>query len=128
MKLLLDTCTFLWIIEDAPRLSPNVRELVREPGNEVFLSAVSAWEIAVKYALGILGLPKPPARFVREMREKHDIAPLDLSEEAALQVATLPAFHRDPFDRALVCQAIVHGMILVTPDEAIHRYPVRIEW
>ena len=82
----------------------------------VFLSSVSAWEIAVKYGLGHLHLRETPDRFVPGAREAHGIDPLPLDEESVLQVLRLPVLHRDPFDRMLVCQAIVHGLAIVTPD------------
>jgi PIN domain nuclease of toxin-antitoxin system len=94
----------------------------------VFLSAVSAWEITVKHALGKLPLPEAPERFVPRQRASRGIAPLPLDEEAALELGRLPLLHRDPFDRMLVCQALVSGMRLVTPDPQIARYPVRTLW
>ena len=128
MRVLIDTCTFLWIAGDAAALSPRARMLFRDPGNEVYLSAVSGWEIAVKHGLGRLVLPTAPDRFVPEQREAHGIVPLALDEESVLQVTRLPDLHRDPFDRMLVCQAIAHGLVILTPDPLIARYPVRIVW
>ena len=128
MRLLLDTSTFLWVISDAPDLSARARELFVDPGNEVYLSAVSAWEIAVKYALGRLPLPEPPERFVPIQRQQHGIDPLPLDEEVALHLARLPLLHKDPFDRMLVCQAIVHGLVILTPDKLVNQYPVRTMW
>ena len=128
MKLLLDTCTFLWIASDAPELSRACRTLFADPSNEVYLSAVSALEIAIKHALGQLPLPAPPPVFVSQERSRHEIEPLPLVEEAALRMGQLPAVHRDPFDRALVCQAITHGMTLLTPDPNIGKYPVSVVW
>lgn len=128
MRLLLDTCTFLWVIADAPQLSARARALVADPSNEVFLSAASSWEIAVKYALGRLPLPAPPERFVPDQREAHGLDALPIDEESALHAARLPALHRDPFDRMLVCQAIVHGLVVLGPDPLISQYPVRTTW
>lgn len=128
MKLLLDTCAFLWIVGDASALSKRARELFRAADNEVYLSAASAWEIAVKHTLGRLPLPAPPERFVREMREAHGIAPLPIDEDSALHVSRLPDLHRDPFDRMLVSQAIVHGLTILTPDPIIMDYPARTIW
>jgi len=128
MKLLLDTCAFLWIAGGSPLLSKRARELFRAPETEVYLSAASAWEIAVKHGLGRLPLPVAPERFVREMREAHGIAPLPIDEESALHVSRLPALHRDPFDRMLVSQAIVHGLTILTPDPLITEYPGRTDW
>lgn len=128
MRLLLDTCTFLWLIVDAPDLSPRARELFRSPESDVYLSSVSAWEIAVKHSLGRLPLPEPPGRFVPAQREAHGVESLALDEESVLQVGRLPLLHRDPFDRMLVCQAIVHGLAILTPDPLVADYPVRIVW
>ena len=128
MKLLLDTCTFLWTIEGGAALSVDAREALRDPANDVFLSAVSAWEIAVKHALGKLPLPDPPSRYVPKQRASRGIAPLPLDEDAALHLSLLPELHRDPFDRMLICQALAAGMLIVTPDPEIARYPVRTLW
>jgi len=97
-------------------------------GNEVYLSAVSSWEIALKHRLGRLPLPTPPRRLVPQMREAHGIETVPLDGDAALQEAHLPDLHRDPFDRMLVCQAIVHGLVILTPDPGVEQYPVRTAW
>jgi PIN domain nuclease of toxin-antitoxin system len=128
MKLLLDTCTFLWIAGKPSALSPRARELFQSPDHEVYLSAVSAWEIVAKHGLGRLPLPEPPERLVPSLRDLHGIEPLPIDEESILQVSRLPALHRDPFDRLLVCQAIVHGMTLLTQDGLIAQYPARVIW
>lgn len=128
MRLLLDTCTFLWIAEGAPVLSATARELFRDPANPVFLSSVSAWEISVKHGLGRLPLTDPPERWVPRERQRHGIEPLPLDEDAVLYLPRLPDHHRDPFDRMLVCQALAGGMTLLTPDPDIARYPVRTRW
>jgi len=128
MRVLLDTCTFLWIAIDAPELSERARDVYRSPENDVFLSSVSTWEIAVKHGLGRLPLPESAESYVPALRHRHGIAPLALSEEATLYLGRLPALHRDPFDRMLVCQAIVEGMVLLTPDESITRYSIRSMW
>lgn len=128
MRVLLDTSTFLWVISDAPELSAHARELFVDPGNEVYLSSVSAWEMAIKHALGRLPLPEPPERFVPSQRKQHGIEPLQLDEEAALHLTRLPPLHKDPFDRMLVCQAMVHNFVILTPDRLVNQYPVRTAW
>ncbi len=128
MRLLLDTCTFLWLVTDDPNLSPEARSLIVDPDNEVLLSAVSTWEIAVKHGLGRLPLPDDPERYVPKLRRDHAVEPLPLDEESTLYLRRLPGLHRDPFDRMLVCQAIVQGVILLTPDRDITQYPVRTLW
>jgi PIN domain nuclease of toxin-antitoxin system len=128
MRLLVDTCTFLWAVSEPASLSPRARDLLVDPSNDVFLSSVSAWEIAVKYGLGQLRLRDAPGRYVPAEREAHGFDPLPLDEESVLHVARLPALHRDPFDRMLVCQAIVHGLAILTPDALVNQYPARVIW
>jgi PIN domain nuclease of toxin-antitoxin system len=128
MKLLVDTCTFLWIVSGAEDLSPVVADAVRDPANDVYLSAASSLEIAVKHARGRLSLPDAPERYVSDARTRHGIDPIAIDEECALHVGKLEALHRDPFDRLLVAQAIVHGLTIATPDPLIRQYPARSMW
>jgi PIN domain nuclease of toxin-antitoxin system len=128
MKLLLDTCTFLWIAGRPDLLSAQARTLFQDPENEVYLSVASVWEIVTKHAIGRLPLPEPADRLVPRLRDRHGVDTLPIDEESTLHLTRLPAIHRDPFDRMLVCQAIVHGMTLLTPDPLIARYPARILW
>jgi len=128
VKLLLDTCTFLWLVSDSSQVPARVVEMYRTPDNGVYLSAASVWEIALKYARGRLPLPAPPERLVREEREARGIDPLPIDEESALHLSRLPALHRDPFDRILVSQAIVHGLVILTPDPLVTQYPARTAW
>jgi PIN domain nuclease of toxin-antitoxin system len=128
MRLLLDTCTFLWYVGGADALPASVRAAIANPDHDVFLSVASPWEISIKWAQGRLRLATPPARFVPAQREAHGIESLPVDEESALRVARLPPLHRDPFDRLLVAQAVVHGLTLVTPDPLIEQYAVRTLW
>jgi PIN domain nuclease of toxin-antitoxin system len=128
MRILLDTCTFLWITADSPELSADAKRLFTDRSNEVFLSVISAWEISVKHALGKLPLPEPPQQFVPRQRAAHGAASLPLDEMAVLQLPGLPQLHKDPFDRMLVCQAIAAGLTLLTPDAAIRAYSVPTMW
>ena len=128
MKILLDTCTFLWIITNDPKLSLSAREIFVNPDNNVFLSTVSSWEIVVKYTLGRLPLPQPPDKIIPHQRKLHEIESLPLDEEATFHLAKLPDHHKDPFDRMIVCQALVHGLTILSPDEAIQKYPARTIW
>ena len=128
MRVLVDTRAFLWIASDSPRLSKTAAAVFLDRNNERYLSAASAWEIAIKYAVGRLPLPERPDIFVRTMREASGIASLDIDEESALHAGRLPGLHSDPFDRMLVAQAIVHGMTILTPDPEIEQYAVRVLW
>jgi PIN domain nuclease of toxin-antitoxin system len=128
VRYLLDTCTFLWIVSGSSELPERVIHAFRQPDHEIFLSAASAWEIALKEARGRLFLPEPSHQFVASEREAHGIAPLPIDEESALHLSRLPSLHRDPFDRMLVSQAIVHGLTILTPDTLITQYPARTLW
>ena len=128
MKLLLDTCTFLWLAGGGGGLSTEAAEAIRTPDNEVFLSAASVWEVVIKYQRGRLPLPEPPSRLIPAERKARGLSPLAFDEESVLQGLQLPWLHRDPFDRILISQSIAHGMALLTPDPLIAQYPVRVIW
>lgn len=127
MKLLLDTCTFLWLAGGSP-LSPAAAAAVRDPSNDVYLSAASVWEIVTKYRSGKLPLPEAPDQLVATERELRGIDALPFDDAAALQGMRLPQLHRDPFDRMLIAQTIALGLAIVTPDPLIAQYPVRVIW
>lgn len=128
MRLLLDTCTLLWVARGDEALSDVARDAFRQPASEVCLSSVTAWEIVVKHRLGKLLLTEPASRLLPSLRERYDLRSLPLDEESALQVERLPDLHRDPFDRMLVCQALTHGLTILTPDELVRQYPARTLW
>ena len=128
MKVLLDTHTFLWWITDHPQLSPRVREIIGDGNNELFVSAASGWEIAIKAKLGRLQLPDEPQRFILEQLSLNAIQSLPIQMSHALHVFTLPDHHRDPFDRILISQAQLEGLPILTADPQIALYPVEIIW
>lgn len=130
MKLLLDSCTFIWLITAHPTLSATARATITAPGSENFLSVASLWELLIKHRTGAVEVRStlPVERYFVSQREQHGIAPLPIAEDAVVQLPKLPALHRDPFDRLLICQAIAQGLTLVTPDEQIRKYPVRTLW
>ncbi len=128
MKILLDTCTFLWLLGEDPKLSEVAMNSISAPDNEVFLSTASAWELSIKYASGKMPLPEKPDTFVPKARELSGIRSLEIDEESALLAGRLARFHTDPFDRLLVAQAIVNGMVILTSDRHIEQYAVRVLW
>uniref|UniRef100_UPI00405663C6 type II toxin-antitoxin system VapC family toxin n=1 Tax=Candidatus Electrothrix sp. TaxID=2170559 RepID=UPI00405663C6 len=128
MRILLDTCTFLWIVRSDPQLSDRATEVFEDPDNTVFFSSVSAWEISVKWSIGKLMLPYPPEQFVPRERKRHFIEELHLSEKDTFPLSKLPDIHKDPFDRILICQAIENGLTILTPDQHIQRYPLKTLW
>jgi PIN domain nuclease of toxin-antitoxin system len=124
MKLLLDTHIFLWYITNDRRLAPDLASAIRDEENEVYLSVVSIWEALVKHQGGRLDLPAPADRYLQEKQRQHRIISLPLEGGAVARVLQLPAIHRDPFDRMLICQAIHHVLTLATVDDQISGYPV----
>ncbi len=124
MTLLLDTHALLWWLADDPQLPPMAREAIRGPREPVFVSAVTAWEITVKRALGKLEVP---GEWVSAVDEEGFVR-LEITWEHVLEVGELPDVHRDPFDRLLAAQARVEGMILVTGDARIADYGAPILW
>lgn len=126
MRILLDTHIFLWFISGDPRLSNDLRDAIRDPANEVYLSAVSVWEAIVKYQLGKLPLPEHPGTYLPKQRDLHQIASLTLDESSVVQLTNLPVLHRDPFDRMLICQALQNSLTIATVDTAIRAYPVSV--
>ena len=123
MTYLLDTHVWLWMLAEPRRLGA-IEGIVRDGSNDLLLSAASAWEIAIKYELGRLSLPAPPATFVPARLRKSGIMPLAVDHEHVLATAELPRLHRDPFDRLLVAQAQLLGVAILTADPAIARYDV----
>lgn len=128
MRLLLDTCAFLWFQADSPQLSPTARAQILDAANEVYLSAVSVWEIARKYAQGGISLPSHPSTLIPAVRKASGIESLPLTEDDALAAEKLQLFHKDPFDRMPIAQALMGGLEIVTSDLAFEPYPVRVVW
>lgn len=118
MRILLDTHLVLWWLANSPLLSGEARKMISDPGNTLFVSAVSLWEIWLKVSLGKLRVPEGfEGRLGAEAFES-----LPLTARQARQVAMLPWHHRDPFDRMLVAQAQVDQLVLLTADEPVSRY------
>ena len=122
MKLLLDTHIFLWYIAGRPRLPADLLSMIRDPENAVYLSVVSLWEIMVKYHLGKLPMPQPPGVYIPQQRQQHQFESLPLDEDSITNLSKLPAHHKDPFDRMLICQAIQHGLTLISTDKTVQAY------
>ena len=128
MKFLLDTCTFLWASLEPERLSSTAIAAIQNPENELYLSLVSSWEITMKYSAKKLILYQEPKTWLPQQRAIHRVEPIALPEEVIYQEPHLPAVHRDPFDRMLICQAIHSGLTILTPDPYIQKYPVLTTW
>jgi PIN domain nuclease of toxin-antitoxin system len=124
VRLLADTHAMLWLLGEDKRLSPHAEELLTDATNEVLLSAAVVWEVAIKQSLGKLDAPDG---FARQLLDGGAI-PLPVSIDHAQAVRSLPWHHRDPFDRLLVAQASLEDAILISNDERLRPYGVRIAW
>jgi len=125
MKLLFDTHVLLWAAASPQRISRKVRMLIENRENALIFSAASIWEIVIKRTLGRRDFRVDPQRVRRRLIE-NGYDELPIGGEHVLRVATLPAVHRDPFDRLLVAQAIHEGLVLVTADRALAQYPASV--
>ncbi|MGY1662360.1 type II toxin-antitoxin system VapC family toxin [Geodermatophilus sp. SYSU D00705] len=121
MTLLLDTHVLLWWLAEDDRLTPTMREAIADPGAAVAVSAVSAWEMSIKAALGKLAAPDD---LVAEL-DHHGFEPLPVTVEDGLAAGALPRHHDDPFDRMLIAQARRRRLVLVTADRRFADYDVR---
>lgn len=128
MRVLLDTHPLLWFLLDDSRLSRNARSTIVDRGNDLLISPVSYWEIAIKISLGKYALEEDFAAFwEREIADNHwTILPITVTHASV--VATLPFHHRDPFDRLIVAQAVVEQMPVVSSDAALDAYPITRLW
>jgi len=124
MNLLLDTHAFVWWYEDSKRLGKTARSALSKPGNSVWLSAASAWEIAIKSGAGRFLLKKPADEIIARLVED-GLQTLPISIQHALAVRNLPLHHADPFDRILIAQAQCEDMTLVTADAVFDAYEIR---
>ncbi len=129
MSLLLDTCTFIFLISDYERVPPTV--LARIEQEETAVSILCLWEMLIKQGKGLLRIDTEGTTLSECWRDQCEslelvVLPIETADVAHLE--QLPALHKDPFDRLLICQAIEHGLGIVTPDDQIRRYPVKTIW
>jgi PIN domain nuclease of toxin-antitoxin system len=124
MTFLLDTHVFLWLLGRPERIRPDLLSQLRAGETTLILSAASSWEIAIKWAVGRLRLPLPPAEYVPDRMRRLGVIGLAVSHAHTLRTSTLPPHHRDPFDRLLVAQALADDLTIVTVDRAFDAYDV----
>lgn len=122
MNFLLDTHILLWAAGRPEKLSRKTRALLSDPGNSLLFSAASLWEIVIKQTIGRNDFQVDP-RLLRRGLLDNDYSELAITSTHALAVEALPPLHRDPFDRMLLAQSYVEGLVLLTADVAVLRYP-----
>ena len=128
MKVLLDTCAFIWLCAEPDRLSPAAARILDDSDNSLLLSDVSALEITLKWTAGKLTLPEPPRLWLEAQIRTWSIEQVEMRREHMYRASELPGHHRDPFDRLLVATALTSDATIVTPDTAIQSYPVSWRW
>ena len=124
MKYLLDTNVFLWSNGAPEKLNRRATAVLSSGSSEVYLSAASSWEIAIKFALRALRLPSPPSQFIPDALRMLSIRSLEISHFHSIAAGALPPYHRDPFDRMLIAQACSEEMVLLTADKVFAKYEV----
>jgi len=125
---ILYSCTFIWLCAEPARLSETARGAIDSADTDLVLGDVSVLEIAIKWQAGKIALPEPPRAWVERQTSIWSIRFLPISREHMYRASELPQHHRDPFDRLLVAAALAEGATILTPDPAIHHYPVSWRW
>ncbi len=128
MRLLLDSHALLWWLDDSPALSRAAEAAIADPRNAIFVSAASAWEIAIKLKSGKLAVAAPLVAAFEAYLEGEAFVPLAVTVHHGQVAGGLPDVHRDPFDRMLIAQAMLEGLVLVSNEQAFDLYGVSRLW
>lgn len=128
MRVLIDTHTFIWDILDDPRSSRKARQILSSDTNELVLSLVSLWEIAIKIKTGKLNTIGSSVAYLRDEMAAYGMELLPIRYEHILQLESLPHHHNDPFDRLLIAQAATESLPILTADEKFKQYDVKVIW
>lgn len=128
MKYLIDTHAFLWGISAPDQLSPISRKLIENTDNEIYVSSAGLWEIAIKISIGKLRLSSPFEQFISQQLGLNQFYILTASLRHYEAVASLPLYHKDPFDRLMIAQSMIENMPIISIDEKFDLYPIRRIW
>ena len=128
MKLLLDTCVFIWLTQAPAEISRAARRALDNAEHELWLSHASIWEVHLKHLAGKLTLPERPRLWFSHQLAAWSVKDRPLDLESLHLTSELPPVHKDPFDRLLVSQARTHGMTLVSPDKFFCDYGINVIW
>lgn len=124
MSILIDTHVWLWWLTEPAKLNRDALAALSDDGADLFVSTASVWEIVVKHAIGKLKLPSPPSVLLPTALAHYRVTTLPITSSHALQVASLPMLHRDPFDRVIIAQAQFERLPILTADRALAQYDV----
>jgi PIN domain nuclease of toxin-antitoxin system len=127
MKLILDTHAFLWFFNGDEQLSPQARLAIEDDSNEKYVSLASLWELAIKISIGKWSY-ESGLNGIIALVNQNGFLWMPVRQEHILRLTTLPLYHKDPFDRLLITQALSESCLIVSKDEVIHQYPVKYLW
>jgi PIN domain nuclease of toxin-antitoxin system len=125
MKYLIDTQILIWMIIDIQKIPDNINKIIKDSRNEIFVSSVSIWEIAIKKSIGKLTFPFELKK-IREVIKNMNINILDINTEHLINVAELPFHHKDPFDRLIISQAMIEKLPIISRDNNFPLYNIKI--
>jgi len=128
MRLLLDTHSFLWFINGDNKLSSRARNLITDLDNQVLVSIASLWEISIKAGLGKLELSHPFEELIPEQLALNEIDQISINLDHLAKLIYLPFYHRDPFDRLIIAQALVEDLPIITKDSVFQAYSIEVIW
>ncbi len=128
MNLLIDTHVFLWMYDEHEKLSKTAKTLLTDFENDLFLSTVSIWEIQIKFKSGKLRLDDPIEVMLDEQMQANNMIILDVKRSHAVNIINLPTFHKDPFDRMLISQAMIEDLSVMTADPQFADYNAKVVW
>ena len=128
MRVLLDTNSFLWFISGSNRLSIDAQRFIADLDNQLVLSLASLWEIAIKISIGKLELLQPFDQLIPQQLKENDIHVMPIELSHLTKILGLPFYHRDPFDRLIIAQALTEGLSVISPDIVFSKYSVKLIW
>jgi PIN domain nuclease of toxin-antitoxin system len=128
MKYLLDTVVWLWSVGSSEAIGDAGLEILSSGDEEIYFSAASSWEIAIRTKLGKFRLPEEPVSYVPRRLTEQGIRSLPVTQSHSLKVYDLPSHHHDPFDRLIIAQAIFEELTILTSDRIFAKYPVDVVW
>ncbi len=128
VRVLLDTCTLLWLTQKPRKLSRECKRTIDEPSTQLLVSYVCVWELLLKIAAGKFTFPIPLRKWLEQQKSQWQFDYLPIGLEHLLRTAEIEKHHADPFDRLLVSQAMTENISVLTPDEFIAEYPVHVIW
>lgn len=128
MKILLDTHTFIWWADEPDRLSPTARAILTDTANTLLFSMASLWEMQIKISLGKMRLSRPLKEHLARQQIENSLQILPIEPRHLWALETLPDYHKDPFDRLLIAKSMVEDMPLLSRDERVSQYDIKVLW